>query len=78
MTSSIQNFGGEADEFGGEASPPAPPLDETLNFENTFLQRRLWKSWLNFEYIEVLLDFRKQSIYKLKVLKGQSLTLDKN
>ena len=27
----LHSFGGEARLFGGEASPPPPPLDETLH-----------------------------------------------
>ena len=26
----VEEFGGEVGELGGEASPPAPPVDETL------------------------------------------------
>ena len=27
----VEEFGGEVGELGGEASPPPPPVDETLN-----------------------------------------------
>ena len=28
----VEEFGGEVGELGGEASPPLPPVDETLAF----------------------------------------------
>ena len=31
----MTNFGGEVGEFGGESSPPPPPVDRTLGIART-------------------------------------------
>ena len=54
----VKTFGGEVGGFGGEASPPHPPVDETLHACMRSIDHGLLNNVIIEYFIEITPDFR--------------------